>query len=99
VRRWRLPRSVIWVLGFYVVLAACTALWWHWDDVGLSRLLIGTLLICVLLATGREVVWLHPAWMLLAPAAIIVAASFYYPLTPTEDVLALVFTANMLRLA
>jgi hypothetical protein len=95
-RRLRWPRSALWVLGFYVALAACTALWWHWDIVGLPRLLMGTaLLLAVLLPIGREVVWTHPAWMLLMPAAIFVAAFFYYPLAPTAAVLALVFIVNL----
>ena len=92
-----IPRSALWVASFYAALAACTALWWHWDEVGLPRLLMGSaLLFAVLLATGREVVWVHPVWVLLAPAAIVVAAFFWYPLAPTAVVLALVFIANML---
>ena len=72
-----IPRSALWVVAFYAALAACTALWWHWDQVGLPRLLMGTaLLFAVLLAIGREVVWVHPIWVLLAPAAIVVAAFF-----------------------
>ena len=67
-RRLPVPRSALWVVAFYAALAACTALWWHWDQVGLPRLLLGTaLLFAVLLATGREVVWVHPVWVLLAP--------------------------------
>jgi hypothetical protein len=54
------------------------------------------LLFAVLLGAGREVVWLHPVWVLLMPAAIIVAAFFWHPLTPTAVVLALVFIANAL---
>jgi len=54
------------------------------------------LLFAVLLATGREAVWVHPGWVLLAPTAIIVAAFFWYPLAPTAVLLALVFIANML---
>ena len=66
-------------------------------DVGLPRLLMGTLvLVAVLLAIGREVVATHPVWMLLPPAAIVVAAFFWYPLAPTAAVLGLVFIANML---
>jgi hypothetical protein len=85
------------VVAFYAALAACTALWWHWDQIGLPRLLMGTaLLFAVLLASGRWVVWVHPVWVLLAPAAIMVAAFFWYPLAPTAVVLALVFIANML---
>jgi hypothetical protein len=96
VRRWRAPRSALWVLAFYVALAACTALWWHWDVVGLPRLLMGTLLLLfVLLAIGREMIWVHPAWMLLLPAAIVVGAFFYYPLAPTAAILALVFIGNL----
>lgn len=96
-RHLPIPRSALWVVAFYAALAACTALWWHWDQVGLPRLLMGTaLLFAVLLATGREVVWVHPVWVLLAPATIIVAAFFWYPLAPTAVVLALVFIANML---
>ncbi len=96
-RHLPISRSALWVVAFYAALAACTALWWHWDQVGLPRLLMGTaLLFAVLLATGREVVWAHPMWVLLAPAAIIVAAFFWYPLAPTAVVLALVFIANML---
>lgn len=65
-----------------------------WDAVGLPRLLLGTLLLfAVLLGIGREVVWTHPAWML--PAALVVAAFFYYPLAPTAAGLALVFIVNM----
>lgn len=100
VRRLRVPRSALWVLGFYVALATCTALWWHWDAVGLPRLLMGTgLLFFVLLGLGREVVWVHPGWMVLLPAAIVVAAFFYYPLAPTAIVLALVFIANLVCFA
>ena len=96
-RHLPIPRSALWVVAFYAALAACTALWWHWDQVGLPRLLMGTaLLFAVLLGTGREAVWVHPVWVLLAPAAIIVAAFFWYPLAPTAVVLALVFIANML---
>ena len=96
-RHLPIPRSGLWVVAFYAALGACTALWWHWDQVGLPRLLMGTaLLFAVLLATGREVVWVHPVWVLLAPAALIVAAFFWYPLAPTAVVLALVFIANML---
>lgn len=96
-RRLPIPQSDLWVVAFYAALAACTALWWHWDQVGLPRLLMGTvLLFAVLLATGREVVWVHPLWVLLAPAAIVVAAFFWYPLAPTAVVLALVFITNML---
>lgn len=96
-RHLPIPRSALWVLAFYAALATCTALWWHWDAVGLPRLLMGTLLLfVVLLATGREVVWTHPIWIILLPAAIVVAAFFYYPLAPTAVVLALVFVANML---
>lgn len=96
-RRLPIPRSALWVVAFYAALAACTALWWHWDQVGLPRLLMGTaLLFAVLLATGREVVWVHPVWVLLAPAAIIVAAFFWYPLVPTAVILTVVFIANML---
>ncbi|HRO10018.1 hypothetical protein [Amaricoccus sp.] len=96
-RRLPVARSALWVVAFYAALTACTALWWHWDQVGLPRLLMGTaLLLAVLLATGREVVWAHPTWMLLIPAAIIVAAFFWYPLAPTAAVLGLVFIANML---
>jgi hypothetical protein len=96
-RRLPIPQSSLWVVAFYAALAACTALWWHWDQVGLPRLLMGTaLLFAVLLATGREVVWVHPLWVLLTPAAIVVAAFFWYPLAPTAVVLALVFIANVL---
>jgi hypothetical protein len=96
-RHLPIPRSALWVVAFYAALAACTALWWHWDTVGLPRLLMGTLLLlAVLLAIGREVVWEHPAWMLLLPAAIVVAAFFYYPLAPTAAVLALLFIVNVL---
>jgi hypothetical protein len=99
-RHLRVPRSALWVVAFYAALAACTALWWHWDVVGVPRLLMGTLLLLfVLLAIGREVVWVHPTWMLLLPAAIVVAAFFYYPLAPTAAVLALVFIANMVWFA
>jgi hypothetical protein len=95
-RHLPIPRSALWVVAFYAALAACTALWWHWDDVGLPRLLMGTLLLlAVLLAIGREVVWAHPAWMLLLPAAIVVAAFFWYPLAPTAAALALVFIINL----
>jgi hypothetical protein len=95
-RRLPIPRSALWVVGFCAALAACTALWWHWDEVGPPRLLMGTLLLfAVLLAIGRKMVWAHPAWMLLLPAAIVVAAYFYYPLAPTAAVLALVFIVNM----
>ena len=96
-RGLRLPRSALWVLAFYAALAAITALWWHWDAVGLPRLLMGTLLLCVaLLGIGREVVWIHPVWIVLLPAAIVVAAFFYYPLAPTAVVLALVFIVNVM---
>lgn len=96
-RRLSFPRSALWVVAFYAALAACTALWWYWDQVGLPRLVMGTvLLFAVLLATGREVVWVHPVWVLLAPAAIIVAAFFWYSLAPTAAALALVFIANLL---
>jgi hypothetical protein len=76
------------------------ALWWHWDEVGLARLLMGTLLLFfVLLGTGRAVVWTHPVWIILLPAALVVATFFYCPLAPTAAPLALVFIANMLWLA
>ncbi len=89
-------RSALWVIGFYAALVACAALWWHWDVVGLPRLVMGTLLLfAVLLGIGREVVWTHPVWMLLLPAAIVVGAFFYYPLAPTAAVLALVFIINL----
>jgi hypothetical protein len=42
-----------------------------------------------------EVVWTHPVWMLLLPAAIVAGAFFYYPLAPTAVVLALVFIVNL----
>ena len=100
VRCARLPRSALWVAGFYAALGVCTALWWHWDDVGLPRLLMGTLLlVAVLLAIGREVVATHPVWMLLPPAAIVVAAFFWYPLAPTAAILALVLIINLVWLA
>ena len=96
-RGLRLPRSALWVMAFYAALAAITALWWHWDTVGLPRLLMGTLLLCfALLGIGREVVWIHPVWIVLLPAAIVVAAFFYYPLAPTAVVLALVFVVNVM---
>ncbi|MFQ8433346.1 hypothetical protein [Amaricoccus sp. W119] len=89
-------RSALWVVGFYATLAGCTALWWHWDDVGLPRLLMGSLLlVAMLLAIGREVVATHPVWMLLPPTAIVVAAFFWYPLAPTAAILALVFIVNL----
>ena len=96
-RHLRVPRSALWVLAFYAALAGCTALWWHWDIVGLPRLLMGTLLLIVaLLGIGREVVWIHPVWIVLLPAVIVVAAFFYYPLAPTAVVLALVFIVNVM---
>ena len=99
-RRLPVLRSALWVAGFYAALGACTALWWHWDDVGLPRLLMGSLLlIAVLLAIGREVVAKHPVWMLLPPAAIVVAAFFWYPLAPTAAILALVLIINLVWLA
>ena len=99
-RRLPVSRSALWVAGFYAALGACTALWWHWDDVGLPRLLMGSLLlIAVLLAIGREVVAKHPVWMLLPPAAIVVAAFFWYPLAPTAAILALVLIINLVWLA
>jgi hypothetical protein len=99
-RHLSIPRSALWVVAFYAALAACTALWWHWDEVGLPRLLMGSLLLfVVLLGTGREVFWTHPVWIILVPAAIIVAAFFYYPLAPTAAVLAFVFVANTLWFA
>ena len=89
-------RSALWVVGFYATLAGCTALWWHWDDVGLPRLLMGSLLlVAVLLAIGREVVATHPVWMLLPPTAIVVAAFFWYPLAPTAAILALALIINL----
>ena len=94
-RHLRVPRSTLWVAAFYAALAAITALWWHWDAVGLPRLLMGTvLLLFVLLAIGREVVWIHPVWIILLPALIVVAAFFYYPLAPAAVVLAAVFIVN-----
>ena len=99
-RRLPISRSALWVAGFYATLGACTALWWHWDDVGLPRLLMGSvLLVAVLLAIGREVVATHPVWMLLPPAAIVVAAFFWYPLAPTAAILALVLIINLVWLA
>ena len=99
-RRLPVSRSALWVAGFYATLGACTALWWHWDDVGLPRLLMGSLLlVAVLLAIGREVVAAHPVWMLLPPAAIVVAAFFWYPLAPTAAILALVLIINLVWLA
>jgi hypothetical protein len=96
-RHLRFPRSALWVVAFYATLVACTALWWHWDTVGLPRLLMGTLLLlAALLGIGRAVVWTHPVWILLLPTAIVVAAFFYYPLAPTAVVLALVFVVNVL---
>ena len=95
--RLPIPRSALWVVTFYAALAAITALWWHWDTVGLPRLLMGTLLLIVaLLGIGREVVWIHPVWIVLLPAAIVIAAFFYYPLAPTAVVLALVFIVNVM---
>lgn len=95
-RRLPISRSALWVAGFYATLGACTALWWHWDDVGLPRLLMGSvLLVAVLLAIGREVVATHPVWMLLPPAAIVVAAFFWYPLAPTAAILALVLVIDL----
>lgn len=99
-RRLPVSRSALRVAGFYATLGACTALWWYWDDVGLPRLLMGTLLlVAVLLAIGREVVATHPVWMLLTPAAIVVAAFFWYPLAPTAAILALVLIINLVWLA
>ena len=99
-RRLPVSRSALWVAGFYATLGACTALWWHWDDVGLPRLLMGSvLLVAVLLAIGREGVATHPVWMLLPPAAIVVAAFFWYPLAPTAAILALVLIINLVWLA
>lgn len=99
-RRLSASRSALWVVVFYAALVACTALWWHWGDVGLPRLLMGMLLLFfILLGTAREVVWAHPVWIIVLPAAIVVAAFFYYPLAPTAAVLALVFIINMLWLA
>lgn len=99
-RRLPVSRSALWVGGFYAALGACTALWWHWDDVGLPRLLMGSLLlVAVLLAIGREVVATHPVWMLLPPAAIVVAAFFWHPLAPTAVILALVLIINLVWLA
>lgn len=96
-RRVPFSRSALWVLVFYAALAACTALWWQWDAVGMPRLLMGSLLlVLVLLATGREVVWTHPVCIILVPAAVIVTAFFYYALAPTAAVLGLVFIVNML---
>lgn len=95
-QRLSISRSALWVVGFYAALAGCTGLWWHWDEVGLPRLLMGSaLFVAVLLAIGREVVWAHPIWMLLLPAVIVVAAFFWYPLAPTAAVLALVFIINL----
>ncbi len=51
------------------------------------------------LATGREVVWTHPLWIIAVPAATVVAAFFYYPLAPTATVLALAFMVNTLWFA
>ena len=99
-RRLPISRSALSIAAFYAALGACTALWWHWDDVGMPRLLMGTLLlVAVLLAIGREVVATHPVWMLLPPAAIVVAAFFWYPLAPTAAILALVFIINLVWLA
>lgn len=99
-RRLPISRSALGVAGFYATLGACTALWWHWDDVGLPRLLMGSLLlVAVLLAIGREVVATHQVWMLLPPAAIVVAAFFWYPLAPTAAILALVLVINLVWLA
>lgn len=99
-RRLPISRSALWVVGFYATLGACTALWWHWDDVGLPRLLMGSLvLVAVLLSIGREVVATHPVWMLLPPTAIVVAAFFWYPLAPTAAILALVLVINLVWLA
>ena len=96
-RHLRVPRSGLWVVAFYAALAAITALWWHWDAVGLPRLLMGTLLLlAVLLGIGRAMVWTHPVWIVLLPAAIVGAAFFYYPLAPTAVVLALVFIVNVM---
>ena len=67
------------------------------DTVGLPRLLMGTLLLFfVLLGIGREVVSIHPMWIVLLPAVLVVAAFFYYPLATTAVVLALVFIVNVM---
>lgn len=50
------------------------------------------LLLAVLIATGRAVVWAHQVWVLVAPAAILVAAFFWYPPAPRGRL----FIANML---
>ena len=85
------------MVAFYAALVNCTALWWPWDEVGLPRRLMGTArLFTILLATGHEVLWVHPVWVLLLPAAIIVTAFFWYSLAPTAVVLALVFIAYTL---
>ena len=95
-----IPRLALWVVAFYVALAACTALWWHRGDVGFPRLLMGTLLLVLpLLAIGREVVRTHPVCILLLPAVIVGAAFFSYPLALTAAVLAIVFVVNLVWFA
>ena len=82
---------------FYAALAACTGLWWHWDAVGLPRLLMGSLLLLfVLLGTAKEAVEAYPVAILLVPAGIVIAAFFYYPLAPTAVILSLVFIVGVL---
>jgi len=85
------------VVAFYAALAPCTVLWWHWDQVGLPRLLMGDGAALRGAARDRPRGRLGASvWGLLAPVAIIVAAFFWYPLAPTAVVLALVFIANTL---
>lgn len=98
--RLHIPRLALWVVAFYVALAACTALWWHRSDVGFPRLLTGTLLpVLAPLAIGREVVRTHPACILLLPAVVVVAAFFWYPLAPVTAVLAIVFVVKLVWFA